>query len=248
MSDEFASEDPAAKGYIVDGRYRLIGTIGQGAFGVVWDAEHVATRQPVALKIAHVRLVGDESALERFRREARALEAIDHPAVVGIVDVGTHEGRAFVAMERLYGQSLLAYFGSADTTRAERLQRLEEVLPPLAAAHAKGFVHRDLKPENLFLTAEGIRVLDFGLTKQAAECGITQSGTTLGTPQYMSPEQAGDAKHVGPAADVWAIGVMVFQVFSEGGLPYRGKNAGEVLAALASDRRQAVPPHRPRSC
>lgn len=243
MGDEELSpdSDPAAKGYIVDGRYRLLETLGQGAFGVVWAAEHVATRQPVALKIAHVRFSGDATSLERFRREAKALEVIDHPGIVSVIDVGTHEGRAFVAMERLHGRSMLDAFKDPATTDEMRLDALEDLLAPLAAAHRQGFVHRDLKPENVFLTEDGLRVLDFGLTKQAEVCGVTVSGTTLGTPQYMSPEQAADSKHVGPSADVWAVGVMLHQVFAAGALPYPGENAGAILHKLAHDPPAPLP-------
>ncbi|MAC25623.1 MAG: hypothetical protein CMH59_03960, partial [Myxococcales bacterium] len=228
------------QGTIVGGRYRILEPLGEGGFGTVWAAEHVATREKVAVKIAHPNTVESAEAVKRFLREAKAAEDIGHPEIIQVFDAGVEDGRPFLVMELLVGRSLRQVIDAGETEAA--LDAIERVLAPLAAAHEKGFVHRDLKPANVYVTSLGAKLLDFGLARKADESGLTVAGSVLGTVCYMAPEQAESAKDATAAADVWSVGVMLYEALA-GRRPFDGEAAAPVLAAIATE----APPPLPES-
>lgn len=214
--------------------------LGEGGFGEVWAAEHGAQGERVAIKILHDRTVRDETAVRRFLREARASSEIDHPGVIQIFDSGVHDGRPYLVMELVVGETLRAVFKDERATHEQKLDMLEQVLEPLAAAHQKGFVHRDLKPANVLVTDSGVKLLDFGLASCANEHGLTMTGTTLGTPYYTSPEAARSAKDAKASADVWAVGCMLHEIWT-GERPFPGKTAADVLIKICTEEPAKLP-------
>ncbi len=221
-------------GLVVAGRYRLESVLGQGGMAVVWRAEHTETGRVVALKLVHAALAQNESAREMFVREARIAARIgrnDH--IVDVLDAGIAPelGVPYMVMELLDGLALdeqLRRFGAPPP--AEALRLLEQLADALDQAHGAGVVHRDLKPQNLFLTrnrkgALTLKVLDFGIAKVAET--VQQSATQIGTPAYSAPEQLGEswrgiaarngrtvASQVSPATDVWAFGLVAYELLS----------------------------------
>ncbi len=239
--------DPLEAGTVVAGRYRLDRLLGEGGMGTVWAATHVVTRKAVALKFLKPAYAARKEVRQRFLREARAACAVRHPNVVQIHDVlELEDGMPAMVMDLLHGESL-----------GERLERehalpLVEVarvmLPVVSAvgtAHSLGIVHRDLKPDNLFLVREPdesitVKVLDFGIAKltategEAAETGaLTKTGSVLGTPYYMSPEQAFGEKDLDHRSDVWAIGIILYECLT-GERPTAGENLGQIFKAITT--------------
>jgi serine/threonine protein kinase len=219
------------------GRYALRDKLGSGAMGEVygaWDPQH---QREVAIKVVRTDREGDDSVTHRLEREARALERIDHPNVVRVHEVGRDAGRLFIVMERLLGETL--------QTRLEREGRLaptivHEIVAGTCAgighAHALAIVHRDLKPANVFLTESGVKVLDFGIAKGLAGGTLgasTMSGAVLGTPHYMSPEQATDSKRIDHRTDLWSVGVIAYECLV-GARPFEGANVAELAVAIVS--------------
>ena len=238
------SESALSEGSIIAGRYRLEQPLGEGGMGTVWAAVHTVTRRSVAMKFLKDSMRHRKDLRERFLREAAAASALKHPNVVEIIDVFDFaEGCPVMVMELLRGETL-----GAKLLRDERLS-LEEtaavLLPVVSAvgtAHALGIVHRDLKPDNLFLIeGGGVKVLDFGIAKLAAErylqggpsAMLTESGSMLGTPCYMAPEQASGEHPVDHRADVWSFGVILYECLS-GMRPIEGENLPQVVARLMS--------------
>jgi serine/threonine-protein kinase len=230
------------------GNYRIVRRLGAGGMGVVYEAEHPLIKKRVALKVIHRELAQNLEVVTRFFNEARAVNHIGHEHVVDVSDFGqTAEGEHFLVMEMLVGESL------AD--RLERDRRLPapralhiaaQIADGLAAAHAAGVVHRDLKPDNVFLVSklgdpDFVKIVDFGLAKLLMDGagGITKQGVILGTPEYMSPEQAESKKVVDARSDVWALGILLYQMLT-GLLPFVGASMGEVLVKVVS--RGAAPP------
>jgi serine/threonine-protein kinase len=232
-------------GAVLAGKYRIDQLLGEGGMGAVYLAENVAIGRTVAIKLLHAALARDPALLARFRQEARAAAAIGHPGIVEVLDLGqTEDGAEFIVMERLEGETL--------GHRLEREGRLpiddavaimDRILDALGAAHDKGIVHRDLKPDNVFLVARpvaGVKLLDFGISKLhgAEDARLTQTGALMGTPLYMSPEQARGAHDAGPAADFYSAGAILYHMLA-GAPPFLGDSVGVVLAKLMSE------PHRP---
>jgi serine/threonine-protein kinase len=207
----------------VVGRYRIVRRIGQGGMGVVYEAVAEDTAERVALKCLHPTFAEDKSILKRFYTELRAATVLDHPNVVRVRDVGNFpDGTAFMALEYLEGRDLATELKSEGPIRIDRLIRIAlEVLRGLAAAHRRGIVHRDLKPDNVFLAREAdgserVKILDFGIAKILGTdvAATTRTGTTIGTPHYMSPEQAQGKKDVDPRSDLYGIGVLIFRALT----------------------------------
>lgn len=228
-----------ARGNVVAGRYRLERMLGQGGMGTVWAATHTVTRRKVALKLMRGLGAEDPALRKRFLREARAASLVDHPNVVRIHDVfELDDGTPMMVMELLEGETLRALLEREGVLGVEHAARL--LLPVVSAvgvAHEHGVVHRDLKPENVILTPGGIpKVLDFGVAKLHGDEGatMTAAGTVLGTPCYMAPEQGFGEPDVDQRADVWAVGVMLYEALS-GGRPIEGENLGQVLKRLMDD-------------
>ncbi|MEM9071973.1 MAG: serine/threonine-protein kinase [Myxococcota bacterium] len=202
------------------GRYRLDRVLGEGGFGTVFDGVDLETSQPVAVKVLHAHLMGHREIATRFRREALAVTQIGHPNIVQVLDAGEDADAHFIVMERLNGRDAahaLAEDGPFSIARAVTI--LRQICDALAAAHQRGVVHRDLKLDNVFLLADDrVKLLDFGVSKflDAVDTAslMTRTGTTIGTPFYMSPEQAQGKKSVDHRADIYALGVILFKLLT----------------------------------
>jgi eukaryotic-like serine/threonine-protein kinase len=213
---------------LIGGKYRPLGIIGEGAMGIVYSVEHILTGEQLALKVMTSHQGATRDAIERFKREARASAKIKSEHVVRIIDadVAPELDRApYLVMDLLEGTDLEKASADQPVAPPVVLEWLRQIARALEKAHRLGIVHRDLKPENLFLTyrEDGrplIKILDFGIAKIAAEStGTTQSGQILGTPLYMSPEQArGDPAHIGPSSDLYALGLIAYKLLI--GTPY----------------------------
>lgn len=220
-------------GTTLDGRYVLGPILGRGGMGVVYAAEHTLTGRRVAVKLVRPELADDPRYGDRLFREARAAAALEHPNVVDVLDMGTLEdGGLYLVLERLEGRDLADELEAQGPLPVARVLAIAEpVLDALEALHAAGIVHRDLKPSNVFLARRGSveqpKLLDFGIAKLHGG-GKTTTGRILGTPWYMSPEQAAGDATVGPEADVWAVGAMLFECLT-GRLPFDGPTPTAVL-------------------
>ena len=231
---------------VVGDKYRLVAPIGRGGMGTVWRADHLALRSPVAVKLMHQRIASDPAAAERFSREARAAAAIRSPHVVGVLDFGIHDGSPYVVMELLEGESLdqrLARVGRLDANETARI--VTHAARALAKAHEQGVVHRDLKPANVFLVrdphGEIVKLLDFGVAKLSPIEGVsplTSTGAVIGTPHYMSPEQARGRREVDHRTDLWALGIIAFECLT-GKRPFESEVLGDLLLKICTD---PVPP------
>jgi serine/threonine-protein kinase len=231
------------------GRYELVREIGRGGMGQVWLSRDVRGQREVAIKIIDSELAKQPQARARFQREARVARRLAHPNVVKVFDEGvTGEGYPYIVMELLRGVSLRgALFGRGRLSCTETAWILSQVCEGLAVAHQAGLVHRDLKPENIFIAgARGERtakILDFGLAKVVDALAVdridpTRTGALLGTPSYMSPEQAMGSKAVDFRTDLWAIGVVTFECLT-GTRPFADKRLGRLIAKIATE---SVPP------
>jgi eukaryotic-like serine/threonine-protein kinase len=231
-----------APGDLIARKYRLERLLGEGAQGSVWLAENLALGSAVALKIVHAG-DGNPAATLRLEKEARAAAQIGHPAVVRVFDLGrTAHGDAFIVMEFLEGENLgerLAARGRLPPVEAVRT--LLPIADVLDAAHARGIVHRDLKPENVFLEKNGgtvqPKLLDFGIAKfrdPRRSLVITEVGTLLGSPGYVAPEQALCRADVGPAVDVWAFCVVLYECVT-GVVPFEADDCRELFRSIGED-------------
>lgn len=246
------------EGDVVGGRYRLLRLLGEGGMGAVWAAIHMVTGKGVAVKFLRAELTTNLGLVERFLREARAACSVRHPNVVQIHDVLTLEsGAPAMVMELLDGESLgekLSREGRLPIPEFSRL--MTPVLGALAAAHAEAIVHRDLKPDNLFLVklpdgGTDVKVLDFGIAKvsttEQASGQLTKTGSMLGTPFYMSPEQLFGEKDVDARSDIWALGIIFYECLS-GVLPTFADNLGQIIKTVTSTgipSLASVAPHVP---
>ncbi|MBA4066589.1 MAG: hypothetical protein C0501_23365, partial [Isosphaera sp.] len=213
--------------------------------GVVYRARHAATGHVVALKVIRGDLGADRVMLDRFLAEARAVAQINHPHVVRLFEYGEHAGTPYFTLEYLPGGTLADRLrNGARLPEREAAVVVMQVAAGVSAAHAQGIVHRDLKPGNVLFDETGKpKVVDFGLAKWAG-LDLTRTGATLGTPRYMSPEQAGGSKAVGRAADVWALGVVLYECLT-GRRAFDGETVEEVMANVLAARPPEFPPQDP---
>jgi predicted Ser/Thr protein kinase len=198
--------------------------------GVVYKARQVGLNRTVALKMILAGQLAGEAEVRRFHAEAQAAGALDHPGIVPVFEVGQHDGHHFLAMAFVDGPSLAAHLQAGPLPQREAAALLRQVAEAVAAAHEAGIVHRDLKPHNILLDRDGRpRVTDFGLAKRL-EGGpeLTGTGQILGTPSYMAPEQARGARDVGPAADVYALGAVLYALLT-GRPPFQAATVFDTL-------------------
>jgi serine/threonine protein kinase len=242
--------DPAGPGTSPPGevgQYVLLGEIGRGGMGVVYQARHRELRRTVALKMILAGAFASEVQRQRFRREAELAARVQHPHIVQVYEVGLHDGRPFLAMEWVGGGSLADRLGSDPWPPHAAAELIETLARAIDVAHQSGVVHRDLKPSNILLqTGAGAgaagdgplagaipKIADFGLALAIdADRSLTATGVTVGTPEYMAPEQAAGAE-AGPAVDIYALGAVLYRLLT-GHPPFRGDTPMEVLQALAS--------------
>jgi hypothetical protein len=236
--------DWVVEGTVLADKYRLERKLGQGGMGAVWRAEHVQLRSPVAIKLIDHQIVAHPDALARFLREAQSAAALRSPHVVQILDFGADRGVPYIAMELLEGESLadrIARVGRLSPPDVARL--MTQVARALGKAHEMGIVHRDIKPDNIFIVRndedEVAKVLDFGIAKSAqhglgpGSGSTTRTGAILGTPNYMSPEQAEGTKLVDHRTDLWALGVIGFECMV-GRKPFDSDALGSLLLAICT--------------
>ncbi|MCU0696372.1 MAG: tetratricopeptide repeat-containing serine/threonine protein kinase [Myxococcaceae bacterium] len=232
-------------GSIIAGKYRLIGMLGQGGMGSVYDAVNDAVGRRVAIKFLDPALIEHPEFARRFELEARAAAVIGHPDIVDVLDMGrTDEGVPFIVMEHLAGITARAlHKATPNLPPAIATAVIVPVLDALAAAHAAGVVHRDLKPANIFLVVKprpGVKVLDFGISKFGASdgTGLTRTGTTLGTPAYMAPEQLRSGRSASPASDLYAVGATLYALLA-GRPPFEADSDYALVAQVLTE------PHLP---
>jgi serine/threonine protein kinase len=249
---DYVARDPLI-GRILDEKYRLDERLGEGGMGTVYRATHLLIDRPVALKVLHPRFVEDDSAQQRFRREARAAGRLQHPNAVAVTDFGrTADGYVYIVMELLEGSTLRDVMTEEAPMPVERAVGLmSQIAAAVEAAHEGGVIHRDLKPGNIFVVQRKglppvVKVLDFGIAKLAADSlddsdakNLTQTGVMIGTPRYMSPEQC-DGEHLTPASDVYSLGIILYEMFT-GETPFNG--ASPLAVAL---QHSSKPPRPPR--
>ncbi|HEX8752686.1 MAG TPA: PASTA domain-containing protein [Solirubrobacterales bacterium] len=219
------------EGSIVDERYRVLSRLGAGGMADVWLAEDRHLQRQVALKVLHRRFAQDREFVERFRREAEAAAGLQHPNVVAVYDRGEFEGTYYIAMQYVQGPTLKQLIDSGIGIE-QAVALIRQVLEAARFAHRKGIVHRDLKPQNVIVDPEGKAVVtDFGIAR-AGVSEITQTGSVMGTPHYLSPEQA-QGMDVTAVSDLYSIGVILYEALT-GRVPFEGESAVAVAMKQVS--------------
>ena len=227
-------------GDVIGGKYRLVRRLGEGGMGIVFEAMHLRLRQGVAIKFLRPEAMRTPHAVERFEREARASGRVRSRHVVSVIDVDTDaQGRPYMVLELLRGRDLQAELRRRGPLPiSEAIDWVLQACAALAEAHEAGIVHRDLKPSNLFIADEGgariVKVLDFGISKSApdVDAAVTSAAVCVGTPLYMSPEQVRSSKDVDRRADVWSLGVILYELIA-GAPPFSGTTTAAVAAIVA---------------
>jgi serine/threonine-protein kinase len=229
---------------IVDGRYRVLRRIGSGGMADVYCAEDTHLGRQVALKVLHRRFAQDQEFVERFRREAKAAAGLNHPNVVGVFDRGEHEGTYYIAMEYLEGRTLKDIVEAEAPLAQERVIDLGlQILQAAGFAHSHGVIHRDFKPHNVIVDDAGhAKVTDFGIARAGAS-EMTETGSIMGTAQYLSPEQA-QGHAVTATSDIYSIGVMLYEMLA-GRLPFEGDSAVAVALKHLSEQPPPISQWRP---
>jgi eukaryotic-like serine/threonine-protein kinase len=257
MADD---EDPTTVafrgGEVLAGKYRVEKVIGQGGMGLVLLAEHLVLNQKVAIKLLHESGLGHTAVVGRFMREARAAVRLRSEHVARVIDVGAlDDGRPFIVMEYLEGQDLGDVIDKGP--RIPIVSAIDYVLQAceaIAEAHAAGIIHRDLKPKNLFLThaVHGkplVKVLDFGISKidpahSPHEMQLTKTSEVIGSPSYMSPEQLRSSRNVDTRTDIWALGVILYELLS-GRVPFSADTMTELVVVIVTEREPILQQLRP---
>ena len=220
--------------------YRVIGKLGVGGMGVVYEAEDQQLARRVALKFLPDELTGDPDATRRLTREAQTIAHLSHPNICTVYEINSHEGRAFIVMERLDGRNLKAHIARKTLETNEVVDIALQVADALGAAHGKGIVHRDIKPGNIFVDAQGgVKVLDFGLARRLPDLpsagfplmdGSTIPGRPVGTASYMAPERILQLP-LDPRCDLFSLGVVMYEM-ATGRLPFAGASPAETVTNI----------------
>src|SRR5437870_4503793 len=227
--------------------YRILSPLGAGGMGEVYRALDVRLDREVAIKVLPADFAKDADRLRRFEQEARATSALNHPNILTIYDIGTHDGAPYIVSELLEGAELRAQLNEGALPVRQALDYAQQIASGLSAAHGKGIVHRDLKPENLFITQDGrVKILDFGLAKLKPQklgggvdseaptrIPLTDPGTVMGTVGYMAPEQVRgqDADH---RADIFSFGVILYEMLA-GRRVFLGDSMAETMTAIVKE-------------
>jgi eukaryotic-like serine/threonine-protein kinase len=257
--DDDSVTSPLGPGEVLAGKYRIDRILGKGGMGVVVAATHLELEDKVAVKFLLPQALKNQEAVARFVREARAAVRIKNEHVARIIDVGKLDtGAPYMVMEYLDGMDLGKLRSQGQVSIEDACEYVIQACDAMTDAHAIGIIHRDLKPANLFLTRKSdgapvVKVLDFGISKvvdpNAMDASLTRTSMTMGSPRYMSPEQLRSAKEVDPRTDVWALGVILYELLS-GTTPFRGDTFPELCASILGEpptpalreRRPEVPP------
>ena len=220
-------------GTLIAGKYELEGLLGEGGMGAVYQATNLAIGRRVAIKILHAAVADREDVRQRFELEAKAAAVISHPGIVDVLDMGqTESGDPFIVMEHLEGTTLRSINKEfKGLTPEQAVGVMLPVLDALAAAHRAGVIHRDVKPANIFVCArpQVVKLLDFGVSRFGKSSGLTNTGAAVGTPRYMAPEQVLGESDLGPEADLYSVGAVLYSLLS-GRLPH---GTGSDMALLA---------------
>ncbi len=237
-----APEQELREGALVTPTLRLVSRLGGGGMGSVWTADHLGLDTRVAVKFIAHSLAGDAASAARFRREAAAAAQVKSPHVVQVLDYGVSSaGTPYIVMELLEGRDLRARISAgAPMPARETVSIIRQVARALGRAHDEGIIHRDVKPENVFLCRSDddepfVKVLDFGVAKRESAPDLTTTGTTVGTPYYMSPEQLVGSKAIDARSDIWSVGVMTFFMLT-GKRPFNGETAAAIAVAVHHER------------
>ncbi len=236
--DDDADEGPDPMiGRVLSGLYKVDSRIGEGGMGTVYMAVHIHLDKPFAVKVLSDKVAANKSAIDRLKQEARAASSIDHDNIVDVVSFdATDDGRVFLVMEMLEGKSLADVIEPGPMALSRALPIAHQMCEALQAAHDGGIVHRDLKPENVFICrkrdSDFVKILDFGISKvktaEAEQVRMTRTGQLVGTPLYMSPEQARGEADVDHRADIYALGVMLYEMLTARP-PFEGGNYFQLL-------------------
>src|SRR5262245_22845790 len=214
------------------GRFEILSELGRGGMAVVYRARQTDLERTVALKVLPPELSLDQSYIARFRQEARSAAALEHPHIVPIYEVGAAEGLQYIAMKYIAGRTLkddVQERGALPIPQAAAL--LEQVADALDYAHSQGVIHRDIKPSNMMLAQNGwVYLTDFGLARGGTTGGLTMAGTVMGTPEYMSPEQAQGLATIGSPTDIYALGVVLYELLT-GAMPFQADTPMGMLVA-----------------
>ncbi len=247
---EDAKGDPRI-GAISAEKYVVLGLINEGGMGAVYRALQMPVEREVAVKVLRTELTDSDQAGDRFIREARAVSKLNHPNIITLYDFGFDSNRhPYMVMEYAPGNSLGQWSQSFDMTLERIVSVTHQILSALSQAHGQGIVHRDLKPDNMIVSAsnrkDSVKLLDFGIARlinEGASRALTREGEVFGTPHYMAPEQAQGKKNVGPPADIYAVGIMLYEMLS-GECPF---DAPTPLAVLFMHINEPLPPLVPRT-
>jgi serine/threonine-protein kinase len=240
-------------GDVIDGKYRIIRLIGEGGMGAVYEGENLRIHRRVAIKVLHAAVAENQDAVQRFEREAQAAGRIGSEHIVEVLDLGNlADGDRFMVMEFMDGDSLSTRIQArGQLTARQTYPVVRQILEALAAAHGAGIIHRDLKPDNVFLLktrsgqADYVKLLDFGISKFSTLSGesgfsMTRTGSVMGTPYYMSPEQAKGAKGMDHRADLYAVGVILYECVT-GRVPFSADTFNELLFKIVLETPQPIP-------
>ncbi len=235
------SADPVRIRYVGD--YELLGELGRGGMGVVYQARQGSLNRLVALKLVRAGEFADEKEIARFRAEAEAAGHLDHPNIVPIYEVGEHEGRHYFSMKLVAGGSLAGRISNSQISNRDAASLLATIARAVHYAHQRGLLHRDLKPGNILLDRDGQpHITDFGLARRIdTDSAMTQAGTIVGTPSYIAPEQAAGAKVLTTGADVYSLGAILYELLA-GRPPFVGATVMETLQKVLNE--EPVPPSR----